>query len=183
MNTPWATGAYPLPEVEQMNSIPKSTELRAMAQLLNIDYSTINFRSSKDRQVLYTHIQEAKAAVVPIEPSEELEALREENARLKAEVQKLRAEVVKQEVKLSCCQEKIEHYESKYPKYSFKTADKTENEPIAPETEELLQELESAKAHFKKLSESGVCPLPPGVTSLKGFKTKRKLRNLTQDND
>ena len=73
-----------------MSTIPKSAELRAMAQLLNIDFSTVNFRSSTQRQSLYNQIQAAKASVVPVEPTEELEALRIENARLRLENQELK---------------------------------------------------------------------------------------------
>ena len=100
-----------------MNSIPKSTELRAMAQLLNIDYSQTNFRSSTDRRNLYNRIQlvrsealkdvESESNVAPVEPNEELEALRIENARLKQENQELTNRVKSLESKAEVTEETV----------------------------------------------------------------------------
>lgn len=76
-----------------MSTIPKSAELRALANIFGIDYSHINFRSAPQRRALYDQIKIAKAEQVTPTESEanaELEQLRIENARLRLENQELK---------------------------------------------------------------------------------------------
>lgn len=93
-----------------MNSIPKSAELRALANIFGIDYSHINFRSAPQRRALYDLIKIAKAEQVPpteAETNDELEQLRIENARLRLENQELTNRVKSLESKAEVTEETV----------------------------------------------------------------------------